>query len=206
MNWEQLLMNIRREALVTGVPSIDERGFSLLRRLTAEFQPKRVLEIGTANGYTAFGMLSVMDAAATLTTIELDPERAIRARRWARQANVSERLFVLEGDAAEVLLHLSPAFDFVYLDAAKGQYLANLEAVLPILADGAMVVADDIFHDGLLNKPWNEIPRRQRTIVKRLQEFLARLQQPPFYDARIEATGNGMVIVRFRKESVNDNQ
>ena len=206
MNWEQLLTNIRREALVTGVPSIDERGFSLLCRLTAAFQPKRVLEIGTANGYTAFGMLSVMDAAATLTTIELDPERVTRARRWAHQANVSDRLFVLEGDAAEVLLHLSPPFDFVYLDAAKGQYLANLEAVLPLLADGAMVVADDIFHDGLLNKPWNEIPRRQRTIVKRLQEFLARLQQPPFYDTRIEATGNGMVIARFRKEFVNDHQ
>lgn len=206
MNWEQLLMNIRREALVTGVPSIDERGFSLLRRLTAEFQPKRVLEIGTANGYTAFGMLSVMDATATLTTIELDPERAMRARRWARQANVSDRLFVLEGDAAEVLLHLSPAFDFVYLDAAKGQYLANLEAVLPLLADGAMLIADDVFHDGLLHKPWVEVPRRQRTIVKRLQEFLARLQQPPFYDTRIEATGNGMVIAYFRKESANDNQ
>lgn len=206
MNWEELLAKIRHEALVTGVPSIDERGFSLLRCLTADFRPKRVLEIGTANGYTAFGMLSVMDPAATLTTIELDPERVARARRWVRQADVAERLFVLEGDAAEVLLHLSPSFDLVYLDAAKGQYLANLESLLPLLADGATIIADDIFHDGLLNTPWEAIPRRQRTIVKRLQEFLARLRQPPFYDVRVEDTGNGMVIAHFGKEIVNDNQ
>jgi predicted O-methyltransferase YrrM len=136
----------------------------------------------------------------------LDPERVVRARRWVRLADVAERLFVLEGDAAEVLLHLSPSFDLVYLDAAKGQYLANLESLLPLLADGATIIADDIFHDGLLNTPWEAIPRRQRTIVKRLQEFLARLRQPPFYDVRVENTGNGMAIARFRKEIVNDNQ
>ncbi len=171
-----------------------------LQTLVAQYKPKRVLEIGTANGFTAFGMLAAMDEDSTVTTIELDPDRAACARRWVQRAKVAERLFVLEGDAAEVLLHLEIGFDFVYLDAAKGQYWANLEAVLPLLSDGAVIVADDVFHDGLLHRPWAEIPRRQRTIVKRLREFIARLEQPPFYDKVILQTGHGMLVARIRKE------
>ena len=199
MNWECLLAAIRQEALATGVPSIDDAGFALLRRLVCQHRPRRVLEIGTANGFTAFGILSELPDDGKVTTIELDPDRAACARKWVRQANVSDRLFVLEGDAAAVLPHLETGFDFVYLDAAKGQYLANLEAVAPLLSDGAVIVADDIFHEGWLHKPWCEIPHRQRTIVKRMREFIERLDQPPFYDMRIEHTGNGMLIACFER-------
>ncbi len=203
MNWTDLLARIRQEALELGVPSIDMNGFMALRKLVEQYKPQRVLEIGTANGFTAFGMLSAMGDDGTVTTIELDADRAACARRWVREAGVADRLFVLEGDAAEVLLHLETGFDFVYLDAAKGQYWANLEAVLPLLCDGAVIVADDIFHDGLLHKAWTEIPRRQRTIVKRLREFIERLKQPPFYDTAILQTGHGMLLARFRKELYN---
>lgn len=202
MNWDCLLAAIRQEALATGVPSIDDAGFALLRRLVRRYRPHRVLEIGTANGFTAFGILSELPDDGKVTTIELDPERAACARHWARQANVSDRLFVLEGDAAVVLPYLETGFDFVYLDAAKGQYLANLEAVSSLLSDGAVIVADDVFHEGWLNKPWREIPRRQRTIVKRMREFIGRLEQPPFYDMTIENTGNGMLVARFRREAL----
>ena len=204
MNWECLLTDIRREAIATGVPSVDEAGFALLCSLVRRYKPRRVLEIGTANGFTAFGILSELTADGKVTTIELDPERAARARNWVRQAAVADRLFVLEGDAAEILPHLETGFDFVYLDAAKGQYWANLEAVEPLLSDGAVIVADDVFHEGWLNKPWREIPHRQRTIVKRMRAFIGRLEQPPFYDMIIEKTGNGMLIARFRKESLHD--
>ncbi len=192
---KQLLSEMETYAAAEHVPIINSRGREVLVEAVRDCRPHRVLEIGTAIGYSA--LLIAMHAAADveITSLELNEERARLAQAyWARSVYV-ERIHLLPGDAGQSLLSLKGKFDFVFIDAAKGQYVDYLHKVLPLLTEHAVIAADNVLFRGYVMSS-EPAPRRYRTIVRRLREYIERVSHTPGLETRIYENGDGLAITR----------
>lgn len=192
-----VLSKLRRLAAINKVPIIQSDSERVLLSLVRQLQPQKLLEVGTAIGYSALALSQVMPDTATLFTIERELPRVNLARRMIRAAEQSNRIQVAHGDALVLLTELTDNFDFVFLDAAKGQYLKCLELILPHLNPGAVVVADNVLFRGLVhsNAP---LPRRQRTLVRRLEAYLAFVNADSRFNTTVLAVGDGIAISYYQ--------
>lgn len=178
------------------VPIINERGREALIRLIEEHKPHRVLEIGTAIGYSALLLAHYGAEDIHIVTLELSEERAATARCYWERSPYKNCMEIFTGDAGEILSSLAPppgGFDFVFIDAAKGQYADYFRKVQPLLAEKAVVVADNVLFRGYVlgeEKP----PRRYKTIVKRLREYLELVQHTPGFRTEILENGDGLAV------------
>ncbi len=167
---------VLREILASGSRMIVGPGRGkLLVSLVQEHKPKRVLEIGTNEGYSAILMGKEMGEDASLITIEIDPETAQRAWANIQRAGIKPKIEVLVGDARDVLSTLEGSFDFVFIDAAKDQYLEYLQLVEDQLSIGCVVVADNVKNFALQMKEYLEYVRSSGKYDSRYEE--------PDYDA-----------------------
>ncbi len=187
----------------------DERQIFL--NVAAAARPRHVLEIGTAIGYSTL-LLAAAAPEAQITTLEHSRELADTAERfWAEVPECQARIRLWRGDAGEILAQLAGSpeaatvYDLVFIDAAKGQYPDYWQKIQPLLRPGATVIADDVLYHGYVRpRGPRTIPRRQRTIVKRLREYLDIVGQ---YDTEILPHGDGMAVTRVGKaesEEAND--
>ena len=192
---EQLLREMEAYAASEHVPIINARGREVLVGAVRACRPRRVLEIGTAIGYSA--LLIAMHAApdAEITTLELDEERAVRAQEYWYRSIYEGKLHLLQGDAGERLLSLRGKFDFVFIDAAKGQYVDYFHKVLPLLTEHAVIAADNVLFRGYVMSS-EPAPRRYRTIVRRLREYIELVSHTPGLETRIYENGDGLAITR----------
>ena len=150
------------------MPIIRRETAALLKTLVAAKAPRAILEIGTAVGYSALLMARVMPADCRITTIEKYEKRIPIARENFRLAGEEERITLLEGDADEILDRLKGSyFDFVFMDAAKGQYLAWLPKLMELMPAGAVLVSDNVLQDGDIVQSRFAVERRNRTIHAR---------------------------------------
>lgn len=187
----ELLLEMRNFAAQQGVPVLRQEAERLLRLLMARYQPLRILEIGTAIGYSALLMAQLVPNCRILT-LEKDEERIRDARRfWDREPVISERIRLWEGDAAEKLSALNETFDFVFIDAAKGHYLSYLQQVLPHLQHGSVILADDVLFYGQVYGP---CPRRMRTIAKRMRQYLEFVQNTEQFQTTLYPEGDGLAV------------
>ena len=194
---EPLLEKIREEAQKDAVPIIRDETAALLRVCLEINKPKSILELGTAVGYSALLMLDCLDEGASLTTVENFPERIRKAEENFQRSPYKERISLLEGDAGKILKELvreERHFDFVFLDAAKAQYPIWLSDILFLLNDGGVLFCDNILQDGLLLESRFFLERRQRTIHKRMREFLALLKANSLLENSIVPIGDGVSI------------
>jgi len=194
---DSLLEEIREEAQKDAVPIIRDETAALLRVCLEINKPKSILELGTAVGYSALLMLDCLDGGASLTTVENFPERIRKAGENFQRSPYKERISLLEGDAGKILKELvreERHFDFVFLDAAKAQYPIWLSDILFLLNDGGVLFCDNILQDGLLLESRFFLERRQRTIHKRMREFLALLKANPLLENSIVPIGDGVSI------------
>lgn len=175
------------------VPIINERGREVFLSVLDEVRPHRILEIGTAIGYSA--MLALLHGAedAQVTTLELSEERARTAASFIQRSPYAERITMQVGDAAGLLCSLQGTFDFVFIDAAKGQYVDYFHKVLPLLTDRAVIVADNVLFRGYVQRE-EKPPRRYKTIVKRLREYIALVESQPDFVTRIYKDGDGLAV------------
>lgn len=194
------LKRLEEYAKSNHIPVIKENTRSLVVSLLQTSRPCAVLEIGTAIGYSALLMALHLPLDATITTIEIDDKRAALARTAIADAGLSAEIQVIVGDAAMVLPELAGPFDFVFIDAAKGQYPVYLEKLLGKLADGAYIVADNVLFRGMVHSSAS-IPRRFRTIVRRLQTYLAAVQEDPHFVTTLYEIDDGIAVTRFCKET-----
>ena len=194
------LKRLEEYAKSNHIPVIKENTRSLVVSLLQTSRPCAVLEIGTAIGYSALLMALHLPLDATITTIEIDDKRAALARTAIANAGLSAEIQVIVGDAAMVLPELAGPFDFVFIDAAKGQYPVYLEKLLGKLADGAYIVADNVLFRGMVHSSAS-IPRRFRTIVRRLQTYLAAVQEDPHFVTTLYEIDDGIAVTRFCKET-----
>ena len=157
------------------MPIIRREMQSLLKLLLAVKRPQRILEVGTAVGFSALLMAEYNPVHGQITTIENYEKRIPVARANFERAGKEKQITLLEGDAAEILEELSGTYDFIFMDAAKGQYIHFLENILRLLAPGGILVSDNVLQDGDIIESRFAVTRRNRTIHKRMRSYLYQL-------------------------------
>lgn len=185
---------IARQAVADYVPIIKKETGALLKTLIAAKQPKAILEVGTAVGYSALLMASVMGADCSITTIEKYEPRIPIAKENFRRAGMEDRIRLLEGDAEEILNSLEGTYDFIFMDAAKGQYIHWLPVIMGLLAPGGMLVSDNVLQDGDIVQSRYGVERRNRTIHSRMRDYLYTLKHMDQLETSIVPIGDGVTI------------
>ncbi len=190
---------IEKEALVDEVPIIRKETKEWIKTMLYIKKPMRVLEVGTAVGFSAIYMNQFLPYGAHITTIEKWEPRIEQAKINFERANVTERITLLEGDAAEVLRTLEGEFDFIFMDAAKGQYIHFLPDVIRLLAKDGVLVSDNVLQDGEVLDSKYVVDRRNRTIHTRMREYLYTLKNHELLETSIIPVGDGVALsVRCR--------
>ncbi len=185
---------LETEAKKTGVPIIRQQTQSLLRFLLCANQPRRILEVGTATGFSALFMSEYAPDDCEIMTIEKYEQRIPIAKENFRRAGKEGSIRLLEGDAAEILPQLDTQFDFIFMDAAKGQYLNFLPDVLRLLTAGGMLVSDNVLQDGDVLESRYAITRRNRTIHTRMRDYLYELKHNETLETVILPLGDGVTL------------
>lgn len=188
------LAALEREALEAGVPIIRPQAQALLRFFLCMHRPLHILEIGTAVGFSALLMRHYAPPECRILTIEKDPARAAKARE--NIARCAGGIEVLEGDALEILPALGEdgSFDFVFMDAAKGQYIHYLPEVLRLLRGGGILLADNILQEGEVLASRYAVTRRSRTIHSRMRAFVRALMEDPALETLLVPAGDGCAV------------
>ena len=188
------LNEIEKFALETQVPIIRRSMQSLLKFLLKFTKPKSILEVGTAIGFSALLMSEYAPEECRITTIENYEKRIPIARENFRRAGKADRITLIEGDAAEVLTELTGEYDFIFMDAAKGQYIHYFPKVMRLLAKGGCLVSDNVMQDGDIIESRFAVERRNRTIHARMREYLYELKHNEELVTSIIPLGDGVTV------------
>lgn len=189
-----MLDQIEREATADYVPIIRKEMQSFLKFLLAMKKPARILEVGTAVGFSAILMAEYDPVPCQITTIENYEKRIPIARENFKRAGKEEQIALLEGDAAEVLKTLEGPYDFIFMDAAKGQYIHFLPEILRLLAKDGVLVSDNVLQDGDVIESRFAVTRRNRTIHKRMREYLYTLTHSEELVTAVLPVGDGITL------------
>ena len=193
-DYSPVLAEIEAEAIRDRVPIIRRETGSLLRSLILMKRPRRILEVGTATGFSALLMSEVMPEGCTITTIEKYEKRIPLAQANFRRAGKADVIHLIAGDALEVLESLEGSFDFIFMDAAQGQYINFFPSVMRLLEPGGVLVSDNILQDGQLVESRYGVTRRNRTIHSRMREYLYVLKHTDGLESSVLTVGDGMTI------------
>ena len=197
----ELLEKIESEARAADVPIIRREMQSFLKVLLMLKKPVQILEVGTAVGFSALLMSENVPEGCRITTIENYEKRIPVARENFRRAEKENQITLLEGDAAEVLKTLDGPYDFIFMDAAKGQYIHYLPDVLRLLPPGGCLVSDNVMQDGDVIESRFAVERRNRTIHARMREYLYELKHNDNLVTSIIPLGDG-VAVSIKQERI----
>ena len=197
----EFLNNLEKYAKETNVPVIRPSMQNLLKLLLAMNQPKRILEVGTAIGFSALLMSEYGPKNCHITTIEKYEKRIPLAKENFEKAGKTEQITLLEGDAAEILKELEGPYDFIFMDAAKGQYIHFMPDILRLLADGGLLVSDNVLQDGDIIESRFAVTRRNRTIHARMREYLYELMHHPQLVTSILPVGDGVTVSVKKNET-----
>ena len=191
----EYLDSIRQQAVDEEVPIIRTDMQMLMKWLMTSYRPKRILEIGAAVGFSAL-LMAEYDADAQITTIENYEPRIVKAKENIASSPHGDRVKLLEGDAADILPSLTEQgkYDFVFMDAAKGQYPALLPVVLGLMDEGAVLVTDNVLFDGDIIESKYLIKRRNRTIHTRMREYLYTLTHTDGLVTTVLPVGDGVSL------------
>ncbi|MDD6231599.1 O-methyltransferase [Frisingicoccus sp.] len=189
-----LIRTIEQEAVRDYVPIIRKESRNLLRVLLKIKKPGRVLEVGTAIGFSAILMGECLPDDSHITTIEKYEKRIPVARENFKRAGMEEKITLIEGDASEVLKELSGPFDFIFMDAAKGQYIHFFPEVMRLLRSGGILVSDNVLQDGDVVESRYAVVRRNRTIHSRMREYLWTLKHMDGLETIVLPIGDGMTV------------
>lgn len=190
----EILETIEKEALETFVPIIRKEMQSFMKVLLAIQKPLNILEVGTAVGFSALLMSEYAPQECKITTIEKYEKRIPVAKENFRRAGKEEQITLLEGDALEILKGLEGKYDFIFMDAAKAQYINYMPEVLRLLEKGGVLISDNVLQDGDIIESRFAVERRNRTIHSRMREYLYRLKHEEQLLTSIIPLGDGVAI------------
>jgi len=189
-----VLDTIEREALDSYVPIIRKEMQSFLKLLLAMQKPKRILEVGTAVGFSAILMAEYNPYPCEIVTIENYEKRIPIARENFVRAGKEKQITLIEGDATEVLKTLEEPFDMIFMDAAKGQYINFMPDILRLLKKDGVLVSDNVLQDGDIIESHFIVTRRNRTIHKRMREYLYELTHREDLVTAVLPIGDGITV------------
>ena len=188
------LNQIEKEARAEAVPIVRTQTQNLLRFLMAAHRPRNILEVGTAVGFSALLMSEYAPEGCRITTIEKYEKRIPVAKENFRRAGKEDAITLLEGDAAEILHTLNDTYDFIFMDAAKGQYLHFLPDAVRLLGEGGLLVSDNVLQDGDVLESRFAVTRRNRTIHARMRDYLYELTHHELLETVILPVGDGVSV------------
>ncbi|MCR4740779.1 MAG: O-methyltransferase [Lachnospiraceae bacterium] len=192
-----LLRELEKEAKASGVPIIRPAARSLLRLVIAAKSPERILEIGTATGFSAIHMCECAQSPVHVTTIEKYERRIEEAKKNIKRAGMEDRITLLEGDAEDILKGLceeGKTYDLVFMDAAKAQYMVYFQYVLKMLEKKGILISDNVLQDGDVIESRFAVERRNRTIHSRMREYLYELTHNEELVTDILPVADGMTV------------
>lgn len=190
------LAKIKEKALEDHVPIIMDDTLEVIAKILKEKQPKRILEIGAAVGYSAICFSEYLAADGFIDTIERDEQRIVEAKENFKKAEVQGKINLYEGDAVEILPTLNQNYDIVFIDAAKGKYPFFLEQALRMINKNGIIIADNILYKGYVMSDYNE--HKQRTAVKNLREYIAKVNDNINMKTEILEVGDGLAISKMK--------
>lgn len=190
----QFLNELEQEALKNHVPIIRREMQSFLKVLLQIKAPARILEVGTAVGFSTLLMCTYNPVSCKIVTIENYEKRIPIARENFKKAGREAQITLLEGDAGLILKELTGTFDLIFMDAAKGQYIHWLPDVLRLMHPGSVLVSDNVLQEGDLIESHYLVERRNRTIYKRMREYLYELKHHPCLETSIIPLGDGVTV------------
>lgn len=179
-------------AVKTQVPIIRKEMQSFMKTMLVMNKPKQILEVGTAIGFSALLMSEFTDGH--ITTIENYDKRIPIARDNFKKYHKEDQITLLEGDAMEVLKALDGPYDFIFMDAAKGQYIHYLPEIMRLLSPGGVLISDNVMQDGDIIESKYAVTRRDRTIHKRMREYLYTLKHHEELETSILTLGDGVAV------------
>ncbi|MBS7341473.1 MAG: O-methyltransferase [Suilimivivens sp.] len=188
------LNELERFAIETNVPIIRPQMQSFLKLLLAIKQPKQILEVGTAIGFSALLMSEYGPENCRITTIEKYEKRIPLAKENFKRAGKEDQIVLLEGDAVEILKKLDGPYDFIFMDAAKGQYIHFLPDILDLMPIGGLLISDNVLQDGDVLESRYAVTRRDRTIHSRMREYLYELKHNEQLQTDILPIGDGVTV------------
>lgn len=199
MNKDEL-NKIKEKALNEHIPIILDDTLEVISKVLNEKKPKKVLEIGTAIGYSAMCFSEYLASNGRIDTIERDKLRVEEARENIKNVGVQEKINIIEGDAVEVLPTINEKYDVVFIDAAKGKYPFFLEHALRLLNNDGIILADNVLYKGYVMSDYNK--HKQRTAVVHLRQYLQEIKNNSNLDTEILEVGDGLAISRKIKREV----
>ena len=188
------LDEIEKEAKKTNVPIIRTEMQSFIKLLLAVKKPMSILEVGCAIGFSALLMSEYAPAGCKITTIEKYEKRIPTARENFRRAGKEACITLLEGDAQDWLKKLEDPYDFIFMDAAKGQYIHFLPDILRLMPEGGILLSDNVLQDGDIIESRYAVTRRNRTIHTRMRDYLYELKHHPQLETAILPVGDGITV------------
>ena len=194
---EEELKIVKEKALENHIPIIMDDTLEKIEEILKEEKPKRILEIGTAVGYSATMFAKYTDEDCIIDTIEIDEERAKEAKENIEKIGVAERINIMVGNAVDILPTISQEYDIVFIDAAKGKYPVFLENAIRLIKNGGLILADNILYKGYVMSDYNK--HKQRTAVRHLREYIQEITENEKLESEILEIGDGLAITRVIK-------
>ena len=191
-----MLDKIKHKALENRIPIIMDDTLEVMRIYLKEKKPKRILEIGTAVGYSAICFTEFLSGDGIIDTIERDSERVKEAKQNIKSMRLEEKINIYEGDAVEILPTLNEKYDAVFIDAAKGKYPFFLKEALRMIKPNGIIFADNILYKGYVMSDYNK--HKQRTAVRNLREYIKEVSENPNLETEILEVGDGLAISRIK--------
>ena len=193
---------LQEYAQKNSLPVASPQTARFISALLAALRPMHILEIGCCIGFSAGLMSEFLAAGGNVTTIERYDVMIQKARENIEKYGWGEKITLMEGDAADILKALDKKFDFIFMDAAKGQYSRFLPYCIDLLNVGGVLLADDIFKDGYLVMDRADVPRRQRTTHKRMREFVYALTNTDGLESALLPIGKGLAMCTKLREDI----
>lgn len=191
------LERIKQKALDEHIPIIMDDTLEVIKEKLKDNPPKRILEIGTAVGYSAMCFSEFLQENGKIDTIERDEERIEQAKINIKNVGVEEKINIYEGDAVEILPTLNEKYDMVFIDAAKGKYPFFLKEALRMINENGIIFADNILYKGYVMSDYNK--HKQRTAVRNLREYIKEVSENPNLETEILEVGDGLAISKIKK-------
>lgn len=197
------LGKLEEEAHVAEVPVIPHETVVFLKFLLGQIQPERILEIGAAIGFSSSVMATTIGENAHVTTIDRFDVMIEKAKKNYERLGLTDKVTLLEGQAADILPELFGPYDFIFMDSAKSKYIEFLPECLRLLRKGGVLMVDDIFQGGTILLPDEEIPRGKRAIHRKLNEFLRVVMNHPDLTSTILPLGDGVILMTKESEEID---
>ena len=197
---QQELEKIKQKALEEHIPIIMDDTLTVMEKYLKKMRPDRILEIGTAVGYSAMCFTNFLSENGKIDTIEREEDRVKEARENIKKVGVENKINIYEGDAVEILPTLNEKYDAVFIDAAKGKYPFFLKEALRLIAPSGIIFADNILYKGYVLSDYNK--HKQRTAVRNLREYIKEVSESPNLETEILEVGDGLAVSRKKDKRI----